>query len=297
MPNNPLVTVICLCYNHEKFVTEALESVINQSYKNIEIIIIDDASSDNSVKIIENWLQKFPQIQFIKNESNLGNTKSFNKASKYAQGDYLIDFATDDILITDCIEKQIHQFENSTYKNLGLVYGNAENINENSTFNSYYFDVSDDKKVIEKRPTGDIYKNVIDSGNSICSVSAMILKKVFDELNGYDENLVYEDLDFWIRLSRNYEIDFIDTILIKKRITENSLGTNFYKKKDARARAINYSTYLILKKAIQLNQSATENKTVLKRVHFEMILAYKTRNYILLLKYIPLEFKLKYLSK
>ena len=93
-----LVSIICTCYNHSSFVIEALESVFNQSYKNIEIIIIDDASSDNSVYLIENWLLDKPNILFLKNEENKGITTSFNKASKYAKGEFLIDFATDDIL-------------------------------------------------------------------------------------------------------------------------------------------------------------------------------------------------------
>ena len=89
------------------------------------------------------------------------------------------------------------------------------------------------------------------------------------------------------------QFDFIDTVLIQKRTVENSLGTHFFKKNDARARKINQSTYLILKKAIAINRIKKENKAVLKRMHFELILAFKTANYSLLLKYIILEIKLR----
>ena len=124
----------------------------------------------------------------------------------------------------------------------------------------------------------------------------MVKKTVFDHLNGYDETLVYEDLDFWIRASRIYDFDFIDQILMQKRIVPNSLGTDFFKKKDSRAKKINHSTYLILKKAIDLNKTKEENKALLKRIHFEMILAYKTSNFALVLKYILLEVKLRIIS-
>jgi hypothetical protein len=117
----------------------------------------------------------------------------------------------------------------------------------------------------------------------------MVKKTVFDELKGYDENLAYEDLDFWIRASRLYDVDFIDEILINKRIVTNSLGTNFFKKKNT----INNSTFLILEKAIRLNQTKEENKALLKRIHFEMILAFHTSNFTLLLKYTIVEFKLR----
>ncbi|WP_035649067.1 glycosyltransferase [Flavobacterium sp. ASV13] len=294
MKENSLVTIICLCYNHEKFVVESLLSALNQDYSAIEIIIVDDFSTDNSRDVIKNFLVDYPQIQFIENEINLGSTKSFNKALKLAKGDFIIDLACDDILLPNCVSLQLKAFAESKFKNLGVVYGNAELITENGAFDSYYFPVDSSKKVIENRKTGDIYLSVISGGNSVCSVSSMVKKSVFDDLNGYDENLAYEDLDLWIRVSRKYEFDFIDEILIKKRISTTSLGTHFFLKNDERSRKINYSTYLIIKKAIRLNQTKEEHKAILKRIHFEMILAYKTSDFKLLLKYILLETKQRF---
>lgn len=293
MQDKPIVTIICLCYNQEDYILESLFSVINQSYPAIELIIVDDYSTDNSKTTIENWLINHPEIQFIANETNLGNTKSFNKALKIAKGQYIIDLAADDVLLPDCVVTQINAFNNSAYKNLGIVYGNTELINENGEFHSYYFAVDKSKKVIEKRITGDIYVSVLSGGDSICSVSSMVKKSVFDSLQGYDETLAYEDLDFWIRASRHYEFDFIDEILIQKRIVAHSLGTDFFRKNDSRGKKINHSTYLIIKKAIALNKITEENKAILKRIHFEMILAYKTSNIILLLKYVVLEIKVR----
>tara|TARA_R110000868_G_scaffold98253_1_gene270301 strand:+ start:17571 stop:18452 length:882 start_codon:yes stop_codon:yes gene_type:complete len=289
MQDKVLVTIICLCYNQEEFVLESLQSVINQEYKNIELIIVDDCSTDNSKVTIENWLLDYPEIQFIANKTNLGITKTFNKALKQAKGAYIIDLAADDILVANCVSLQINAFQNSPYKNLGIVYGNVALITDKGLFDSYYFEVNKDKKVIQKRITGDIYTSVLAGGNSICSVSSMIKKTVFDALDGYDENLNYEDLDFWIRASRIYEFDFIDKVLIQKRVVSNSLGTNFFKKKNK----INQSTYLILKKAFELNRTKEENKALLKRIHFEMILAYKNLDFDLLLKYVFQEIKIR----
>jgi glycosyltransferase involved in cell wall biosynthesis len=291
MQDNPLVTIICLCYNHEKYVVESLHSVIRQDYPFIELIIVDDSSKDQSKETIEKWLIQYPEIQFITNKTNLGNTKSFNKALKLAKGNFIIDLAADDVLLSNCVSLQIQKFKQSHYKNLGIVYGNTELITKNGEFNSYYFPVDTTKKTIEKRETGDIYLSVISGGNSICSVSSMVKKSVFDDLKGYDENLAYEDLDLWIRASRLYEVDYIDAILIQKRITTASLGTHFFKKNDSNAKKINHSTYQIIKKAIALNRSKIEHKAILKRMHFEMVLTYKTNDYKLLLKYILLEIK------
>lgn len=290
----PLVSIICLCYNHEQFVVESLNSVLNQSYKNIELIIADDCSTDSSEKTIKNWLENYPDIQFISNETNLGNTKTFNKALKIAKGNYVIDLAADDILMPDCVEKQIDTFINSDQEKLAIVYGNAEIIYENNKHLRYYYEVNAEKKVLKKPATGDIYSSILSQSSMICSVASMVKREVLDELKGYDENLAYEDLDLWIRTARNYNFEFIDSVLIQKRELENSLGSQFYKKFSSRTRKINHSTYLIIKKAIALNKTKAENKAVLKRVHQEMVKAQKTYDIGLFIKYIPLELKLRF---
>lgn len=290
MQNHPLVSIICTCYNHEKYVIEALDSIINQTYPNIETIIIDDASSDNSVEIIENWVKKNNSSSFIKNEINLGSTKTFNKAVKTAKGEYLVDFAADDLLLPSFIEKIIEKFRNSEFKNLGLVYSNLENINEDGTHLNFYFDVDKNLQTIEKRKVGDAFSFIIDSGKTICSPSAIFKRDVFNKLNGYDESLMYEDLDFWIRLAREYEIDFVDAILVKKRNVFNSLGTAFFNTK--KAKKMNYSTYLILVKTTFLCKSKTELKTLLKRVHYEIVLNFKVKNFALIFKLVLLKLKI-----
>ena len=279
-----------MSYNHEKFVVETLNSVVNQNYSQIELIIVDDCSLDATKSIIEDWLLSHSDVRFIANEVNLGNTKSFNNALKIAKGKYIIDLAADDLLMPNGIQMQVEAFQKSAYKNLGIVYGNAEIINENGSFNSYYFPVDANKNVITKRKTGDIYSSVLSSGDSICSVSTLIRKDVFDFLGSYDETLSYEDLDSWIRASRVYEFDFIDAILIKKRIVSNSLGTHFFKKNNK----INISTYKILRKALKLNRSKVEDLALQKRVNFEIIHSFKNRSFNLLIKNIGLRIEISW---
>ncbi|RKR08682.1 glycosyl transferase family 2 [Flavobacterium sp. 90] len=294
MQNSPLVSVICMCYNHEKYVVQSLNSVLNQTYKNIQIIIANDSSTDDSDNAIKNWLLTHSDIAYINNTINLGNTKTFNKALKLAKGDYIIDLAADDVLLENCIEKQLNTFINSKFDNVGIVYGNAELISENNSHNGYYYEVNSNKEVIEKPASGDIYLSMLSQNSKICSVSSMIKRTVLDNLNGYDENLAYEDLDLWIRASRLYNFDFTDSILVQKRELENSLGSQFFKKLNPRTRKINRSTYLVIKKAIALNETKKENRALLKRLHFEMDKSFQTYDFILLLKYIPLEIKLRF---
>lgn len=293
MHNNPLVTVICLCYNHAKFVVEALDSVLNQSYPNVELIVADDFSSDHSVQVINDWLINHPEITFILNNENIGNTSTFNKCVGFSKGEYLIDLAADDILNIDAVLLQLQGFEKSNYENIALIYGNAELIDENGNFIKDYFPTNSLRKRLKPQPTGDIYIGLLNGNNNVCSISAMIKKSVFTSLSGYDENLAYEDYDFWIRASRSYNFDYIDEILIKKRVLSNSMYTLLIKKNNKKTRRFNYSTYLILQKAHGLNKNKEEFVAMLKRIHFEMTVAFKTRDFVLLLKYIVLELKVR----
>jgi glycosyltransferase involved in cell wall biosynthesis len=283
MQNSPLVSVICLCYNHGEFVVESLESVLNQTYPNVELLIADDASSDNSAEVIYKWLEKYPNIPFIHNKINLGNTKTFNNVLKLAKGEFVIDLATDDLLQKDCIAKQINAFHSSSFKNLQIVYGNAELIDEKGQHLGYYYD--------QPAPSGDIYRSIIGQYNKICSPSSMVKRSLLDEFGGYNESLAYEDLDLWIKTSRKYEIQYIDQVLIKRRELQNSLGNSFFLDKK-RSHKMNCSTYKILKNAFNLNQAKDEYKALLKRVHGQIVLAMNLKDYLLLFKFSMLKLRI-----
>jgi glycosyltransferase involved in cell wall biosynthesis len=292
MNYNPLVSIICLCYNHEKFVTEALDSVINQTYSTIELIIVDDCSNDNSSMEIKKWLLHYPKVTFIENTSNLGNTKSFNNAFAFSKGEFIIDLAADDILNPNAVALQLERFRTSTYQNLGIVYGNVELIFEDNSHFKYFFDVDSNKKRIKPQPTGDIYLGLLSLQNNVCSVSSMVKRAVYEKLNGYNESLYYEDFDFWIKASRLYTFDFIDEIIMKKRELKNSLSAQRFKRFNPRTRKFNRSTYQIVTNALKLNKTKEEDKAILKMVHFEIEIAIRTLDPILFCKYFILEMKI-----
>lgn len=280
MLTNPIVTVVCSCFNHEKYVIESLQSVLNQTYKNIQLIVVDDCSSDNSVIVIEDYLRNFPEVIFIKNHINLGLTKSVNNVMLLAKGEYFIDLAADDVLLANCIELQIKTFQNSKYRNLAIVYGNAEEISETGQHLSYYFEVNEQLKTNPLRPSGAIYKNVISTETTICSVSALYRMAAFNDLNRYDETLYYEDLDYWIRASRNYSIEFVDAVLIKKRILKNSMHSGFIKNHHV----VGKSTYRIMKKAASLNQTKEEDFILRSHVLLGIKRSVKEKSPLLLAK-------------
>ena len=290
MQNFPLVSVICLSYNHEVYVVEALNSVINQTYPNIELLIADDCSSDHSVGVIQDWLQHHPNVYFLANEKNLGNTKTFNQLAKKAKGEFIIDLAADDILLPNCIEKQVTIFQNSKYENLGIVYGNLIEIDENGNFIRNYYTEEDHPE------SGNIYKMVIGRTTKICSVSSMVKKSVFEKLGYYDESLAYEDLDLLVRTSRIYEFEYIPELLIKKRILASSLSSFFTQKKNPKTKKLHKSSLKILHKAFKLNQSKDEHKALLGRIRFEFYKFLKSKEYLLLFQLIFLGLKASWKS-
>lgn len=294
MQNSPLVSVICLCYNHANFVEETLNSVLKQTYPNIELLIADDCSTDSSKSVIENWLQLHPEIPFVVNTVNIGNTKTFNKMLALANGGYIIDLAADDVLLPECIAKQIKAFQESKFPNVGVVYGNAALISEDGKPIGYYYELDDEGKIITLPPSGNIHLSVLGQHHKICSVSSMVKREVFENLGGYDENLAYEDLDLWMCASKIYDFEFIEDVLIQKREVVNSLGSQFFTKNNVRTRKLNRSTYTIIQKAMKQNTSKEENKALLKRTHFEMMKVLKAGDYMLFLKYIPTELKLRF---
>lgn len=295
MQNSPLVSIICLCYNHANFVEQALDSVLSQSYTNIELLIADDCSTDNSKEVINKWLEKHPNIIFIANTTNRGNTKTFNSLLKMAKGEYIIDLAADDVLLPDCVIKQLTLFKTTTFENLAVVYGNAQIISEKGEDLGYYYPINQKKEIENPPPKGNIYLSVLGQHHKICSVSSMVKRSVLDSVGGYDENLAYEDLDLWIRVSKNYNFDFTPETLIQKRELATSLGSQFFVKNNLRTKQLNKSTYIIIQKALKQNTKKEENKALLKRIHFEMMKVLKAGDYSLFVRYIFIELKTRFL--
>lgn len=274
MSSSPLVTVICSCYNHSEYVLKSLDAVTNQTYPNVELIVVDDCSSDNSIEIIENWTRNKPKVLFIKNSKNLGLNRSFNHAMKSASGKYFMDLAADDILLPNCIETLVKSFEKNP--DLAMVYSNAETINEKDEVKETFFNKAQTAK-IKTAIQDDFYQNILANSTYMCSVSALYNRNIFDTLNGYDENLYFEDFDYWLRISRKHPVEFIDIILVQKRFLENSMGNGFFVKSE-HTHKLHTSFYIILKKAYSMNVEKSEYVALLQRIYKQTRWAIKTIN-------------------
>lgn len=271
--HKPLVTVICLSYNHEKFITEAIESVIHQTYDQIQIIVVDDGSTDKSSLVISQLKEKYNSLEVLLLTRNAGNCAAFNTGYALAKGSFVVDFATDDVMMPDRIEKQVRHFEQ--YGNeVGIIFTDATYIDEKGKFIRNHFDHLLRSGLIQEIPHGDVYRAVLER-YFIPSPTALIRRQVIDQLGGYDETLSYEDFDLFVRASRTFKFEFLNERLMKVRKLSKSMSTRLYARGDKQL----MSTYHVCLKAMKLNRDAEDSAALIRRVRYELRQSVMTENH------------------
>ena len=221
MSHLPLVSIAAINYNNSKTVIETLESIRNQTYPNIELIVVDDCSTDNDVELINDWLKSYTgNYKFIQHEKNLGISATYNSGLKNATGKYFSTVDTDDAILPEKIEIQVKILEASDEKT-AAVYSNAYLMDVNSALIEGLF-IQCHRKFSEI-PSGNIYKTLL-QGNYIPVMSVLIKKAIFNDIGLYDEDLYDNDFDMWLRIAKKYDIVFSDYISSKYRIRPGSLS-------------------------------------------------------------------------
>ncbi|HEY0655029.1 MAG TPA: glycosyltransferase [Chryseosolibacter sp.] len=269
---NPLVSVVCVCYNHEKFVEEAIRSVVMQSYPNLQIIVLDDGSKDSSVRKIKSIDFAGRAVEYLLLDDNIGYCRAFNRALPRIKGEFFVDFATDDVMMPDRIEKQVRKFQ-SLDGSFGVVFTDAIYIDEAGYELRHHYEYMVRKRLLNKVPEGYIYRDLL-SRYFIAAPTMLIRTQVIQDLKGYDENLSYEDFDFWVRSSIRYQYAFLDEKLTKIRKSRGSMSTTLYQAGDKQL----HSTYLVCRKAQVLNRDEDDKNALASRVKYELRHAVLTSN-------------------
>ncbi len=282
MSNPPLVSVICLCYNHEKYVQEAIQSVLDQSYPAVQLIVLDDASTDQSVTAIRSMIANHPSINFVLHETNQGYTRSLNKALSYASGEFIVDLAADDILLSSRIEEGVNALIKGGTK-YGVNFSDAEIINEQGISIGFH----SDKYPHYTIPEGDIYKEMI-SRYFVCAPTMLFRKKVIEQLGGYDESLAFEDFDFLIRASREFYFCYSPYALVKRRLVPSSMSQKQFKRGDAQR----LSTLHVCEKIEKLNRTEEERMALKKRIRYELFLSLRMFDFNLAFNFLQFYFRL-----
>jgi glycosyltransferase involved in cell wall biosynthesis len=260
MSELPLVSVIAVCYNHAKYVLDTLESIKNQTYLNLELIIMDDCSTDNSVEVIQNWITKNDyDCQFIAHQKNQGLCKTLNEALGVIEGEFYQAVSCDDILQPEKIKIQVSEFSlcNQDYC---VIYSDAYLI-DNKTNLLYGWFIQRHKPRLTTLPSGNILTELLNS-NFIPAMSVLIKTHCVKELGGYDENISYEDYDLWLRMSRKYKFYYSDFVSCSYRLHDN----NMHSSPEFKIKQM-INSYHIFKKHLDLKVPNKKIQLIIKKMY------------------------------
>ena len=210
MKNHPFVSVLIPNYNCEKYIGESIKSILDQTYKNFECIIVDDCSTDNSWKIIQTYAKKDKRIKCVRNETNLKIVKSRNKLFDLAssKSKYYAIFDSDDISMPERLEKQVKFLELN--KRVMLLGGQLKIIDEDSKeFARRKYPITN-KQILKKILLYSVF----------AQPSVMIRKDVLKKIGYYDlkfTGIPCEDYDLWLRVSSTLPVFLIDKPYTIKR--------------------------------------------------------------------------------
>lgn len=210
MNEYPLVSICIPSFNNEKSISYTIDSILNQTYENIEIILIDNCSTDNTFNVMQKYLDK--NIKIYKNDENIGVVGNWNKCIEYATGKYVCIFHADDIYSPHIIEIQVKAFD--------------ENHDTAAIFTTSY--IMDDKQAIIgeinlpdknvkqiKYNFDRLFNDILSRGNYLVCPSAMVKKEVYENIGIFtDEYGSCLDTDMWFRILKKYPIMVINKKLL-----------------------------------------------------------------------------------
>ena len=219
LENYPLVTAFVGCYNQSRFVEECLDSVKHQTYPNLQVIIFDDCSKDNSVAVIDSWLKKhYLDWQFIPHTRNIGICASLNEVLRLGRGKYISMVAADDVWLPDKTSRQVEMMELMP-EDVGVLYSDAFQIDENGEMLPQMFIEAYRKFIVP--PEGFLF-DVLWEGNFIPAMTTLIRRDCFTNAGTYDEDLCFEDWDMWMRISRIFRFAYDKIPTAKYRVVSTS---------------------------------------------------------------------------
>lgn len=208
MSDQPLVSVVIPCYNHEQFVQDCIQSVIDQTYQNIELIIIDDGSSDGSVAKIEEMVdlceKRFTHFEF-RHRPNKGLSATLNEAIEWCQGKYYSAIASDDEMLHYKIEKQVDYFK--------------QNANCIACFGGYILIDEKDKVISKNKKEQRSYnfEDILLHKHDLPAPTQMIVIEKLREIGGYTTNVIIEDWYMWLKLAKKGDLHYISEHFAKYR--------------------------------------------------------------------------------
>ncbi len=227
--NNPLLTVCIINFNQGHFFKDAYASCLAQTYTNIEIIVIDDCSKDDSAIVMKGIIDASKRdVLFIENKINKGICKNINIGILQSKGEYFAVLAADDYLLPDHFAN-IMKTAVACSNDYKVFFTSCVIVDENKeVLKEDYIKFHKKSDFIFNEETAFID---LVRGNFIASIGVVIKKDVFDIVGYYDENFILEDYDMWLRIARKFKFKFLPQQKVFYRIVKNSLIKRFAKNK------------------------------------------------------------------
>lgn len=225
MNDLPLVSILIPCYNHEAFLADCLNSILAQTYQNIELLICDDCSPDNSFAVIQSFEEqlrkRFTRVEILHNEVNCGVTKNVNRLLGMAKGTFVKTIASDDAMTLNAIEQMVNYLLKNPQTD--VVVSNGIKVSEAQHYP--HFESAD--KIYPTAPdfSPEGFFERVARCNEISAPAAMLRMSVYETYGFYDENIKVEDFEFWLRVLQNGNtlFGFLDANLLYYRINANSM--------------------------------------------------------------------------
>lgn len=211
----PEVSVIIPTYNRAHLISRAIQSVLNQTYRDFELIIVDDGSMDNTENVVKSFNDM--RIKYIQCKENRGASAARNTGIRASKGEYIAFQDSDDEWFPNKLEKQIEAFANAPSE-VGIVY-------------SGFYRIEADKKIYlpgDRLPQkeGNIHKELL-KGNFVGTPTVLAKKECFENTKYFDEELpALEDWELWIEFSKYYSFKYVDNPLLCAYTTPNSVNLN-----------------------------------------------------------------------
>lgn len=213
----PKISVVMASYNHASFVHQAIESVLSQSYRDIELVITDDGSSDGTAEVIRRVVD--PRIRFHAFTENQGACVAMNHAITRAQGEYIAVLNSDDYFLPGKLERQAGFLD--AHPEIGAVFGQPQFVDEKGRdfYNPNHPFVK--AFAFENRPRQEWLRHFFYFQNGLCHPTAMVRKACYEKVGVFDPLLMQlPDLDMWVRLCREFEIHLLPEKLTGFRILD-----------------------------------------------------------------------------
>lgn len=212
---SPLISVITPAYNADKFISETIESVLNQTYPYWEMIIVDDCSQDKTVEYIKGYMENDQRIKLIKLEKNSGSAVARNTAMENAEGDYLAFLDSDDRWLKNKLEEQIKFMQS---KDIAFSFTKYVRMKEDGTTTGAIVDAP------ESVDYEDLMKHCV-----IGCLTVMLDRKKIGNLK-MPNIRTRQDYAFWLKIARKGHVAYgLPKVLAQYRLVENSISSNKFK--------------------------------------------------------------------